>query len=96
MGQKKNIHLPLCSNPHGTRAHIMNICPVSLNQQRFTWRHDSMLQHLTKEVKKQATEGTQVYSDLPGPNINGTTIPADILVTGGEGSKHNIVLINRI
>ena len=54
-----------------------------------------MLQHLTKEVKKLATEDTQVYSDLPGHMINCTTIPADILVTSGEGSKPDLVLINR-
>ena len=71
------------------------MCTVALNQGHFTWRHDSVLQHLTKEVKKLATEDTQVFSDLPGHMINCTTIPADILVTSGEGSKPDLVLINR-
>ena len=94
-GKRKISTCPLCRNPHGTLAHLVNICPVALKQKRFTWRHDSVLQHLTKEVKKLATEDTQVYSDLPGHMINCTTIPADILVTSGEGSKPDLVLINR-
>ena len=36
-----------------------------------------------------------MFSDIQGHKINGTTIPADILVTNGEGSKPDLVLINR-
>jgi hypothetical protein len=86
---------PLCSCLNGTLAHITNICTVALNQGRFTWRHDSVLHYLTKVVKSFTAESTEVFADLPKFRINGTTIPADILVTGGEGSKPDLVLINR-
>jgi hypothetical protein len=54
-----------------------------------------VLHYLTKVVKSFTAESTEVFADLPKFRINGTTIPADILVTGGEGSKPDLVLINR-
>ena len=94
-GKRKIINCPLCKNPSGTLAHIVNICPVALKQQRFTWRHDSVLKHITCEIKKIAHKDIEVYSDLPGHRLNGTTLPADIIVTNGEGSKPDLVLIKR-
>ena len=46
-------------------AHIMNICPVGLKQYRFTWRHGSILQHITSAIKKVASTDIEVLSDLP-------------------------------
>ena len=86
---------PLCASPNATLAHITNMCNVALNQGRFTWRHDSVLLEIASIVKNLATEGTEVFSDLPTFQVNGTTIPADILVSTGEGSKPDLVLINR-
>lgn len=86
---------PLCSCPYGTLAHIINICPVSLKQGRFTWRHDSVLSHLTDKIKSLATPDTDVYADLDGHSINGTTVPGDIHPPGGKGSKPDLVIINR-
>ena len=94
-GEREISTCPRCKNPSGTLAHIVNIYPVALKQQRFTWRHDSVLKHITSEIKKLATNSIEIFCDLPGQRINGTTIPADILVTNGEGSKPNIVLIKR-
>ena len=37
-----------------------------------------------------------MYSDIEGHQVNGGTIPADVLVTGGQGSKPDLVIINRI
>ena len=53
------------------------------------------LSYDTKKVKSLATEATQVFADLPGHQTNGTTIPADILVSSGKGSKPDLVLLNR-
>ena len=39
---------------------------------------------------------TQVFADIPGSLVNGTTIPADILVSTGEGSKPDLVIVNRV
>ena len=71
------------------------MCTVALNQGRFTWRHDSVLLQIASTVKNLATEQTEVFSDLPSFQVNGTTIPADILVSTGEGSKPDLVLLNR-
>ena len=38
---------------------------------------------------------TEVYSDIPGWQINGGTIPADILVSNGKGSKPDLVIVDR-
>ena len=54
-----------------------------------------MLSHLLNHIKSQLTIETEVYSDLQGWQINGGTIPADILVSCGKGSKPDIVLIDR-
>ena len=37
---------PLCQSPNGTTAHILNGCPEALNQGRFSWKHDSVLNGL--------------------------------------------------
>ena len=86
---------PLCSCPQGTLAHIINFCPVSLNQGRMTWRHNSVLKHMLTVIKKEAPEGLKVYSDLPGSMVNNAVIPSDILVTNGYGSKPDLVMISR-
>ena len=68
---------------------------MSLNQGRMTWRHDSVLNHLFSEIKKEAPEDVEIYSDLPGKMVNNSVIPLDILVTSGYGSKSDLVIISR-
>ena len=41
------------------------------------------------------TEGTEVISDLTGFQINGRTIPADIFVSTGKGSRPDLVILDR-
>ena len=94
-GKRKIGPCPLCKSRHGTLAHLVNFCPVSLNQGRYTWRHDSVLQEITKHVKSLVTVGTQVYADLREHKINCSTIPADILVSNGEGSRPDLVILDR-
>ena len=94
-GKRKMGICPLCLAPNATLAHITNMCTVALNQGRFSWRHDSVLLQISKVVKSLATRGTEVFSDLPGFQINGTTIPADVMVSAGEGSKPDLVVLNR-
>ena len=54
-----------------------------------------MLQHITSKIEHLVTNETQVFADLDGKQINGTTIPADVLISNGKGSKPDVVLINR-
>ena len=82
---------PLCSN-HGTLEHILNFCPVSLTQGRFTWRHNSVLNHLSNTIQEHKPSNLEVFCDIAGQDINGGTIPPDILVTQ---SRPDLVLLNR-
>ena len=80
----------------GTLEHILNFCPVATQQGRTTWRHNSILNHIHNTVVNNKPDNLEIYSDLPGYNINGATIPQDILTVSGEGSKPDMVLINRL
>ena len=62
-----------------TTHHILNGCKVSLNQQRYTWRHDNILRYTCENVdseKYQLNADIDEYS-LPG----GATISPDLCVT---------------
>ena len=90
-GKRQVSKCPLCSN-NGTLEHILNFCSISLNQGRFTWRHNSVLNFLTKAILQDKPSDLTIYSDLPGFDFNGSTIPPDILVTQ---SRPDLVIINR-
>ena len=93
-GKRRVSVCPLCSNV-GTLEHILNFCPVATQQGRTTWRHNSILNHVQTTIVSHKLDNLEIYSDLPGCNINGATIPQDILTVSGEGSKPDMVLLNR-
>ena len=82
---------PLCFN-HGTLEHILNFCSISLNQGRFTWRHNTVLNHITSTILQNKPDNLEVYSDISGLDTNGGTIPPDVLVTQ---SRPDLVLLDR-
>ena len=86
-GKRKIGTCPLCSSPNGTLARITNMFTIALNQGQFIWRHNSVLLHITTIVKSLATCVTEMFADLRNFQVNGTTIPADIVVSAGPGSK---------
>jgi len=58
---------PLSSKPSATAAHIINGCPVALNQDRYTWRHDNILRTILPDLRgltKRANRNT-----CPPPSI---------------------------
>ena len=57
--------------------------------------HDSVLQEITKYVKTYVTNGTQLFLDLKENKISCSTISAGILVGSGEGSRPDLVILNR-
>ena len=74
----------LCGNSRPTVAHILNGCPVALEQGRYTWRHDCVLSTITSALRCHTPSETTIYADLP--NLRATehpssTIPPSILVT---------------
>ena len=82
---------PLCGNT-GTLEHILNFCQVALTQKRYNYRHDSVLNHMARVILANKPENIEVYADIPGLDLNGSTIPPDILVTL---SRPDLVIINR-
>ena len=65
---------------------------VSLTQGRFTWRHNSVLNHIASTIQEHKPSNLEVFCDIAGQDINGGTIPPDILVTQ---SRPDLVLLNR-
>ena len=83
----------LCKSRSPTVLHILNFCPIALNQQRFTWRHDSVLLKLFSSLRSFLGEGEALYVDLPGKwasEAPQATVPISILVTS---ARPDMVLI---
>lgn len=53
-GKRLQTNCKLCSNRE-TLHHILHHCSISLNQGRFTWRHNSIFDHLLKHLNPIAT-----------------------------------------
>ena len=71
-----------------TTNHILNSCPVSLEQGRYTWRHNSVINYIVQNV----ANNFKVYSDLPEHTApGGGTIPPELCVTS---QKPDIVIID--
>ena len=55
---------PLCSNRQ-TLLHVLNNCPVALQNRRYNQRHDAVLKQLYQFVISHASPQQQVTVDLP-------------------------------
>ena len=74
----------LCGDLSPTVLHILNGCPVALNQLRYTWKHDSVLKIIDAFVRPQLSTEEMLYTDLPGLKAQENpdcTIPFKLLVT---------------
>ena len=71
----------LCLKPESL-LHVVAGCTTYLNEGRFTWRHDSMLQFISKSLKSIPAV---LYLDLPGyitPSvISGNSLRPDLVLT---------------
>ena len=87
----------LCGNSQPAVAHILNGCPVALEQGRYIWCHDCVLSTITSALNNHPPlppAETTIYADLP--NLRATehppsTIPQSILVTP---LKQDLVLLH--
>ena len=61
---------------------------------RFQFRHDSILAHLHEAFSHSKPDGFEIYSDLEGCKVNGSTIPPDIMVT--DLARPDMLIINRM
>ena len=90
-GKKQLANCALCKN-YCTLLHILNYCSISLNQGRFTWRHNSILNYLISVLKSVKPVAIEILADLPGLTMNGSTVPPDILCTG---QRPDVVFVER-
>jgi len=80
---------PHCDNKE-TLFHVLNGCKISLEQGRYTWRHDNLINYLYKVMQDSELE---CFADLPQCTVpSGGTIPPDIIVTS---ERPDLVIINR-
>ena len=82
-----NTSCKLCHSHSCTVHHVLNCCPASLNQGRYTWRHDSVLKHLSSILKSNVSPDTVIFVDLPGfraVDSPPSTIPPHILSTSAR------------
>ena len=92
----------LCHSPTPTTLHILNACPVSLSQGRYTWRHDSVLNKIILFLQQHLADQGKLYGDLDGFRATDnppTTVPPNILITSARPDivfvcvdKHLIIL----
>ena len=74
----------LCGYCSPTVLHILNGCPVALNQSRYTWRHDSVLRKIDQSIRPQLSADESLYTDLRGLKAQKnptSTVPPNLVVT---------------
>ena len=80
-GKRVNDRCPFCGNVQ-TLLHVLSNCSVSLDQGRYTWRHNSVLSSIIGVVRPLLESSFTLFSDLPGCEApHGGTIPPHILAT---------------
>ena len=78
----------LCKSIQTTR-HILNICKFSLENGKFLWRHNNIVNYVLQCLDQ--TKFT-IYSDLPGHTVGAGSIPPEICITT---QKPDIVIKSR-
>ena len=81
----------LCGNKE-TLLHVLNFCHVMLDQGRYTWRHNSVLNFIFSTIGAKNGESLEIFCDLPGSLVGISTIPTDIVVLS---QKPDLVIIDR-
>ena len=92
-GKRSGAKCDLCKSSNETLLHTLNNCPVMLQQGRYTWRHNCILNALKTEFDLVNT-GWTIITDLPGDrNIQGpSTVPPHVLPTS---QRPDMVLLNK-
>ena len=76
-----------------TLHHLLSSCSASLEQGRYTFRHDSVLRTISDFLRGKLEIGCEMFSDLAGRGSRGSgTVPLDIIPTT---QRPDIVVLNR-
>ena len=80
-GKRVSDRCTFCGNTE-TLAHILSNCSSALNQGRYTWRHNSVLNSIINLIRPFLKTGMVLFSDMPGFQApHGGTVPPHVLVT---------------
>ena len=93
-GKGNHTKCKLCGN-HETLLHVLNNCSTSLNQGRYTWRHNSILRHTLTTIKGligSENNDITIFSDLASFTTTGDTLPVNVIVSK---LKPDMVIYNR-
>ena len=74
---------PLCESSTCTAHHVLNSCPSSLADGRYTWRHDQVLMKLLPFIKRHNPTAA-VFADIPNHRACESppaTIPVELSTT---------------
>ena len=72
----------VCGNTQ-TLLHVLAGCKTMLDQGRYTWRHNCVLNHIERYIRG-LTNNANIISDLPGRSLSRLTIPPEVLVTSAR------------
>jgi hypothetical protein len=78
-----------------TLFHDLVHCKPTLDQERLTWRHDSVLNHIPGCLKSTLVgkSTVELYCDLDGLQaLSGGSIPADVRV---QAQRPDLVIVDR-
>ena len=78
-GKRLSDKCPFCPNTTGTLHHILAHCPSLL--ERYTWRHNSILQAILHTIKDNGSGDFKVYADIQGNTVAGGTLPPHIVIS---------------
>ena len=78
----------LCKSIQTTR-HILNICKFSLENGKFLWRHNNIVNYVLQCLDEKKFT---IYSDLPGHTVGAGSLPPEICITT---QKPDIVIIDK-
>ena len=71
-----------------TTHHILNICAVLLENGKFLWGHNNIVNYVLECLDPSKYT---IYSDLPGYTVGGGSVPPEICITP---QKPDIVIID--
>jgi hypothetical protein len=95
-GKRASVSCQLCGNVVKQMLfHVLVHCKHTLDQERLTWRHDSILNHIVGCPKSTLVgkSTVELYCDLDGLQApGGGSILADIMV---QAQRRDLVIIDR-
>jgi hypothetical protein len=91
-GKRVDAGCKICGSGKQTLCHVLSSCRISLDQGRYTWRHNSVLRTMIDFMKPSLRPNLKLFSDLFGHTAgNGNVFPPRIIVTA---QKPDLVLID--